>query len=78
MALLQQDPELLALYSTWVKNQNRVAKGLAIGYMTAASSGGVEEVVDQFDIGAKDGAWMKLGVLAAFWSSMSYFSFGDW
>ena len=78
MALLEHDPELLQLYSTWVKNQNKVAKGLAIGYMTAASSGGVEEVVDQFDIGAKDGAWMKLGVLQAFWSSMSYFSFGDW
>lgn len=79
VALLQQnDPELFQLYQGWVNTQNKIAKGLSIGYMTAASSGGVEEVVDQFGISARDGAWMKLGVLAAFWLEMNYFSFGDW
>lgn len=79
LALLKQsDPELLQLYQGWVNTQNKIAKGLSVGYMTAASSGGIEEIVDQFDISARDGAWMKQGVLQAFWFEMNYFSFGDW
>jgi len=64
IALLKQnDPELFELYQGWVNTQNKIAKGLAIGYMTAASAGDVESIVDNFDIGARDAAWMKLGVL---------------
>jgi hypothetical protein len=46
--------------------------------MTGASTGEIDAVIDEFDLGARDGAWMKLGVLAAFWFSMSNASFGDW
>jgi len=72
------DADLLTLYDGWINTQNRIAKGLSIGYMTAASSGDVEQIVDQFDIGARDASWMKLGVLAAFWLEMNYWSLGDW
>ena len=79
IALLKQnDPELFELYQGWVNTQNKIAKGLAIGYMTAASAGDVESIVDNFDIGARDAAWMKLGVLQAFWVEMNYWSLGDW
>lgn len=79
LALLKQDdPELFQLYQGWVNTQNKISKGLAIGYMTAASSGDVEQIVDQFDIGARDAQWMKLGVLAAFWIEMNTWSLGDW
>jgi hypothetical protein len=46
--------------------------------MTGASTGEIDAVIDEFDLGARDGAWMKLGVLAAFWFSMNNMSFGDW
>ena len=79
MQLLQHgDKDLYKLYATWIKNQNKLAKGLAVGYMTGASTGEIDAVIDEFDLGARDGAWMKLGVLAAFWFSMSNTSFGDW
>jgi hypothetical protein len=79
LALLKQDDaELFQLYQGWVNTQNKISKGLAIGYMTAASSGDVEQIVDQFEIGARDAAWMKLGVLAAFWIEMNTWSLGDW
>lgn len=79
LALLHTgDQSLLDLYEGWVKLENKIAKGLALGYMTAASAGDIDNTIEKFGIQGRDAAWMKLGVLAAFWLSMSTWSLGDW